>query len=101
MGWNGTCNRGNASAEALRFGNLDRHGSSSRVRQSSHHSRYLVHHHLVGDAAQRRFLPDRLDRLLLRMAATAGESITGPVTWISWMVDRLCTRAAILTVWPK
>src|SRR4029077_19854495 len=33
--------------------------------------------------------------------ATAGESMIGPVMWISCEVDRLCTRAAILTVWPK
>ncbi len=30
-----------------------------------------------------------------RMVATAGESITGPVMWISCEVDRLCTRAAM------
>lgn len=36
-----------------------------------------------------------------RMAATPGASITGPVMWISCAVDRLCTRAAMLTVWPK
>jgi hypothetical protein len=34
----------------------------------------------------------------LRMVATAGESMIGPVMWISCEVDKLCTRAAILTV---
>ncbi|MFK4511635.1 hypothetical protein IQ17_01913 [Bradyrhizobium daqingense] len=34
-------------------------------------------------------------------SATAGASSTGPVIWISCAVDRLCTRAAMLTVWPK
>ena len=38
---------------------------------------------------------------LSRIVATAGESITGPVMWISCEVYRLCTRDAILTVWPK
>src|SRR3954465_12092206 len=38
---------------------------------------------------------------LARISATAGESITGPVMWISCEVDRLCTREAIFTVWPK
>src|SRR5689334_455084 len=38
---------------------------------------------------------------LSRIAATAADSITGPVMWISCEVDRLWTRAAILTVWPK
>ncbi len=36
-----------------------------------------------------------------RIEATPGASITGPVTWISCDVDRLCTRDAMLTVWPK
>jgi hypothetical protein len=35
------------------------------------------------------------------MAATSGAPITGWVMWISWLVDRLCTRAATFTVWPK
>ena len=64
--------------------------------------RYLVHHHLVGDAAQRGFLLDRPDRRLLqdRWRPPANRS-PGAVMWISCEVDRLCTRAAILTVWPK
>src|SRR3954467_1719817 len=37
----------------------------------------------------------------LRTSATAGASSTGPVMWISCAVERLCTRAAMLTVWPK
>src|SRR6185437_498692 len=36
-----------------------------------------------------------------RMAVTAGTSITDPVTWIACEVDSPCTRAAMLTVWPK
>jgi hypothetical protein len=34
----------------------------------------------------------------LRTSATAGASSTGPVMWISCAVERLCTRAAMLTV---
>ena len=36
-----------------------------------------------------------------RIEATAGDSITGPVMWISCEVYRLCTLEAMLTVWPK
>src|ERR1043166_22641 len=57
--WAGT--RGHAIADA-----------SCRRITFTQQSRYLVHHHLVGDAAQRGFLLDRPDRLILQNGGDAG-----------------------------
>src|SRR5581483_12211613 len=50
------------SPHALRLGNLTRQYYHCEER-SDESLRYLVHHHLISDAAQRRLLLDRLDRL--------------------------------------